>query len=310
MNLDNTNLLFLIFKWKKTLLIVFSVSVFFSIIFTGPTFIKPLYKSSSTLYPVNILSYSDESPTEQMVQLLYSKELHKQVIEDFNLLSYYNIDSTDKLAEVKGLQKFEKRFKVKRTQYESVEIEMLDHDPEFAYDLLRHILKTYNEFALSLVKARAKEIYIINRDLYYTKQQQVDSLKNHIQQLIVENNLYEHNILKETMRGASQTLTSMDASNTKLRSALSSASLDIFSNQVILEADIEYLAELKFEYIKSLVDLNKELEFANTISYPDISYKKVYPIRWLIVLLLSGTTMFFTLMLIVLTEKKHQYNVM
>jgi len=309
MDLDNRNLLFLLKKWKKPLFLVFLASVLLSIVFTSPFFIKPLYKSSATLYPVNIFSYSDESPTEQMVQLLSSKELHKQIVEDLNLISYYNINPDDKLAEMKVLQKLEKRFKIKRTQYESVDLEVHDHDAEFAHKLLQNILTRYNEFALTLVKARASEIYVINRDLYFKKQQQVDSLKKHIQHLIEENNLYEHNILKETMRGASQTLTNTDAQSIKLRNALSSASLEIFSNQIILEADVKYLAELKNEYVKSLIDLDKKLEFANTVSYPDISYKKVYPIRWLIVLLLSSATIFFTIVLIILIEKKHQYNV-
>ena len=90
----NHYLLELIIKWKKHFIIVTILSIAASAIFSSSFFIAPIYKSFAIVYPSNIIPYSNESPTEQLVQLLEATDIRESVIQKFNLAAHYNIDNT------------------------------------------------------------------------------------------------------------------------------------------------------------------------------------------------------------------------
>src|ERR1051325_11180077 len=114
-------------RWRKHLFIVGLIALVASVIFSGPAFIKPRFKSFAILYPVNLQTYSQESPTENMIQLLESSDIQDQLIRDFNLYSHYEIDTTDNEHMRTDVMKvLEDNVSVKKTEYESVEIKVYD----------------------------------------------------------------------------------------------------------------------------------------------------------------------------------------
>ena len=82
---NNESLLKVIFKWKWHIIAVTIVAAALGAIFSGPTFITPRYKSEAILYPSNVSSYSDETFTEQMLQIMESQDIMDSVVEIFNL---------------------------------------------------------------------------------------------------------------------------------------------------------------------------------------------------------------------------------
>ena len=66
---NSVELINLLAKWKKQLFLVAGASLVLSVIFSSPFFIKPKFKSVAVLYPSNLMAYSTESATEQMLQL-------------------------------------------------------------------------------------------------------------------------------------------------------------------------------------------------------------------------------------------------
>jgi len=98
-----------ILKYKKHLTIIGIVAVLLSAIFSGPTFITPLYKSNVILYPTasnsiskvllsenmgnskDILEFGEEEQTEQMLQVLNSNKIRDRVVIKYNLLDHYEI---------------------------------------------------------------------------------------------------------------------------------------------------------------------------------------------------------------------------
>ena len=74
-----------IIRWKKHLLLVGLISLGASILFSSPWFIKPKFKSFALVYPSNLIAYSTESATEQMLQLAQSSDIREKVIHDFDL---------------------------------------------------------------------------------------------------------------------------------------------------------------------------------------------------------------------------------
>ncbi len=302
---ENINYLAVILRWKKSLGLVFIIAAILSVVFTGTKFIKPLYKSTALVYPVNIFSYSEESETEQMLQILGSDDMKRTVIDSLDLFRHYKIDRDEPYAYEKVIRKFDKRVSIKRTQYESVKIEALDRSPKVAFYIVNEILEAYNVITLQLMKKKAEEVLLIKETLFRQKNQEVDSLRILVDTLINQSNLAEYNILKESMRGSFQYLQNGNNASETMET-MSEKSLELFFNQRLLESELVVLIELKKEYELALSDVNKHLEFTDVISAPVVAQKKSYPIRWLIVILSMAATMFCAFIVILIIDKNQQ----
>ena len=62
--------------------------------------------------------------------------------------------------------------------------------------------------------------------------------------------------------------------------------------------------EIKAEYDQAVSDLTKELTYANIVTSPYVADSKAYPIRWLIVLVTTISSLLLTLIVISVIERK------
>ena len=70
---NNNSLLKAIFKWKWHIIALTLVAAILGAVFSGPTFITRKYKSEAILYPHGLSEFSDETYTEQMLQVMESQ---------------------------------------------------------------------------------------------------------------------------------------------------------------------------------------------------------------------------------------------
>ena len=82
-------------KWIKAIVVVIAVSGIAAFIFSGPAFIKPKFKSTAVVYPSNLIPYSSETSTEQLLQLFNSEDIRNGIIQKFDLAAHYGIDSSE-----------------------------------------------------------------------------------------------------------------------------------------------------------------------------------------------------------------------
>ena len=92
---DNQRIFTLIWKRKFHFVIVGVIAVVLSAIFSGPTFIRPMYKSTARVYPSNIGEMSEESKTEQMLEIINSNDVKLKMMESFPLHEDYKINKDD-----------------------------------------------------------------------------------------------------------------------------------------------------------------------------------------------------------------------
>ena len=90
---NNMYLINLFRKWWKHLLIITLTTAILSVLFSSPLFIRPKYKSYSTIYPSNLINYSNETVTEQMLQVFKSDDIRDTVLKKLNLIKHYEIDT-------------------------------------------------------------------------------------------------------------------------------------------------------------------------------------------------------------------------
>ncbi len=105
-NFDSRTSLKLLLKWKYPILVIVVVTAGLAAFFSGPRFITPLYKSYAVVYPDNIKPYSKESTTEQMIQVFNSQDIKDSVINKFDLLKHYEIDTSYKYFRTELLRRY------------------------------------------------------------------------------------------------------------------------------------------------------------------------------------------------------------
>ena len=89
---DNTSMIQVLYKWKWHIVVITIAAAIIGAVFSSSRFITPMYKSEAILYPSNVAAYSDETFTEQMLQIMQSNEIMDSVVEKFNLMRHYKID--------------------------------------------------------------------------------------------------------------------------------------------------------------------------------------------------------------------------
>ena len=160
----NKNLFEFVWKWKWIYVITIIIAVIASIVFSGPTFIKPKFKSVAIAYPSNLQEYSEESKTEQMLQVLQSEQLKLKLIDAFHLYSHYNIDTKYKYAQTAIFGELNDNISISKTSYESVKIDVLDYYPDTAKMMVDSIISFYNQIVRKIQNAKYKEVIDIDKE--------------------------------------------------------------------------------------------------------------------------------------------------
>ena len=304
----NHYLLELIIKWKKHFIIVTILSIAASAIFSSSFFIAPIYKSFAIVYPSNIIPYSNESPTEQLVQLLEATDIRESVIQKFNLAAHYNIDTTANLGVFNLIKKYQSNVEISQTQFNSIEIKVFDTDPQLACDMVNEIIKALNLKARSLQRAKTKEVLEIVNNQLLVKKLQMDSINSALQTMRVKYQILDYGIqVKEYSKSYLKALSSGGSKG-------SIKDIDNMMRNLEEKGGEFYQMKQTFDVVlnsyntsKLESDMNKLLTYTNIISKPIPTDKKSYPIRWLIVFISVISTNLFLLLLIISRNLKNNY---
>jgi len=311
---ENKNLLSLLFKWRYHLIGITAVAGVLAVVFSSPIFIEPLYKSYALVYPSNINPYSEESETEQMLQIFQSNDIKDSVINKYDLAKHYRIDPDYKYYRSTLLYEFDDHVKIKKTPYESVEIEVLDKDPQIASDIANSIIDFYNKKVSQLHKEKWLEVVKIYSDQLKQKEQYMDSIKQIMVYIGEKYGLYEYVTQSEEItKGLLKTVSGNNASqiNTsevkKLNEAMKLKSSDLIALVELLRQEARTYADVKLDYEQASRFYTDKLTYTNVVTPPFPADKKVYPIRWLILVITLIATLFFASLIVIIIENYKRF---
>lgn len=306
---DLSFLWFLKIIWNnwRTFAIVGIAAIALASVFSGPTFIKPKFLSKATVYPVNLNSYSQESRTDQLLQLLESNSIRDSLITRFDLANAYEMDTTKDGGYFALYNEFKERVEISKTRYESVMIEILDEDPKVARDMVLEMLEQVNLLARRLQREKSREVERMALKAMHNERHKLDSIEARLNVLRQGNGLLAYEVqAKEVTKGYVKLLGTPSAGKAQKEQ------LEALMKELEEKGgEFRYLSELSdmfrrnydrllTEYEQAVNDVTKELTYTNVVVYPEVSDKKVYPIRWLIVLitLVAALTLCFALFII------------
>ena len=292
---NNVTLLKVILKWKWHIAAVTIIAAILGAVFSGPKFITPKYKSEAVLYPNGLSEFSDETYTEQMLQVMESQEIVDSIVKKFDLMNHYEIDKNYKYAKTALLGEYHDRISISKTPYDAVKIKVLDKDPELAYNIVNEIINQYDIKFAEIHKSKKYENARMFEKQLAKKYEFIDSLKRELAKISNDGDMLNYLYLS---KGNSIAYFS-DGNDNKKNGNIATA---IALVELIATETADY-TDVRHFYEEELRQAEGDMTYSNVISRPFIADKKTYPVRWIIVAL-SGIGAFLLSILVVAAVEK------
>jgi len=301
---NNSELFSLLLKWRKQLAIVAVIALVLSAIFSSPFVIAPKYKSFAVLYPANIIPMGAETATEQMLQVLESDVIRDSITNQYHLYETYGIDPEGVSSASALIKQYQENVVFRKTEYESVIVEVLDASPVQARDMVRSIIHFFNKKERFLQQEKAMELVKILDTQVSNKKAEMDSMET-----ILTGIRQKYGILDYSLQTEYATERYLDVITTPSKRA-SAKEIEPLLN-ALKEKGGEFMSlnehlwrvrggynDLKEQLEAAQRDVEKDLTYCNIITNPVVADKKAYPIRWLIVVVsVLGTLLLSVLFL-------------
>lgn len=319
---DSTNLIAFLYKWRKTFIIIGIVSIVLSSIVSF--IITPKYKSTVVMFPAqttsiakalisennngkeDILKFGEEEDAEQMLQMLNSDDIRSEICKKFDLLKHYEIDADDKYKYTNLFKEYESNIKFDRTELMSVEVTVMDKDPQMAADIANEISNLVDTMKTKIQRERALEGLKIVAKSYWNLKAEIKAIQDSLgvlrelgvndyeTQASVFNEQYAIALSKGNKSGVKELEEKL-----KILAKYGGAYITLSQNH---EEQIKQLVEIKRKYEEARVDAEQTLPSKFIVNRAYKAEKKSYPIRWVIVVVSFVSTMLFALITLIILE--------
>ncbi len=292
---NNESLFKVILKWKWHIVAVTIVAAIAGAIFSGPRFITPKFKSEAIVYPNGLSEFSDETYTEQMLQVMESQEIMDSVVEIFNLMEHYGIDRNYKYAKTALMGEYHDRVSISKTPYDAVKIKVLDKDPQMACNIANEIIRLYDvKFEIIHKTKKWENVRSFERQLKQ-KTDFIDSLSNELAKVTDEGNILNYQYLS---KGNSTAFFSGNTDNDNSGNISKAIALvEMIATETAIYSDVRQF------YEEELRQAQGEMTYSNIISYPSVADKKATPVRWVIVALCGIGAFLLSILVVTAIER-------
>lgn len=180
-NFETSNLI--LYLWKRKIPLIL-ITLGAAVISTLISFtITPKFRSSVVLFPasespvsksllqanfqdrIGILGFGDEDQLERILQVLHSDNIRDHVIDAYNLMEHYEIDPEGAFPLTKLFGEYSSNIKYKRTEFNSIVIEVMDKDPQMAADIANDIASQIDSTMNKMKRNRAiKALELVEKE--------------------------------------------------------------------------------------------------------------------------------------------------
>lgn len=319
---DSTNLLLFIYYWRKPLIIVTVLAVIASTIFSSPFFIKPKYKSTVILFPVagisiskallsenpgskkDISQFGEEEEAEQMLQILNADEIKQKIIEKYNLMEHYRIDIDSKYPWTNLYDELQDNIKFKKTEFMSIEIKVLDTDPDTAALIANDIANYLDSVKNRMQKELAIKAFEIVKKNYKDLKEYIKSIEDSLK-VLGSLGVYDYKTQSEVLnREYAQAIARNDKTTVNVLENKLATLAEYGGTQMALAFNLEYtteqqLSQIKLKYEEAKADAMEYLPHKFIVNHAFPAEKKSYPVRWLIVVISTFSSVLLCALVII-----------
>lgn len=313
---DRQNLLVFIWKNRKIIIGVtilgFIISIVISLLMT------PIFRSTAIVFPTatstvsfseqrnakaSSMDFGEEEQAEQLVQILQSASIRDHIVEEYDLYRHYEISKDDPNKRYKLMKQFSSNFNFGRTRYGSIQIDVLDKDPEKAAAMANRVVDLIDTIKNEMIAQRTSEAFKVaqrKRDMLQLELKSVSSQIDSLAKLGVMN--------IDARAGLYQAL--VDAKNPGEKTEIKEKLL-INEKDGPLYDELEHFRREKITayelfmaiYEQAESDANAQLNHKFIVERAVVADKKDKPKRMIVVLLGTMGTFIFIVFALLIREK-------
>lgn len=326
-NFDSSNLLFFLYRYRTPLIIICVAAALLSAVVS--LMIQEKYLSSVILFPAasnsiskslmtedvsgkqDINAFGEEEEAEQILQILNSDEISGTIREKYQLMRHYDIDPGDQYALTETVKQYEDNVTFKRTEFNSVRIDVMDHSPDTAALIANEIAALLDTVRTRMQHDRATQgLRIIERE-YNEMLEYMDGIDDSLT-AIRRRGITDFEVEVEQLtkayydalaRGGNANVKQLEE-KLAIFAEYGSAYLSLTETR---EFEREQLALLRAKYVETKADANESLTTKFVVNKAWASEKKAYPIRWLIVLVSTISAFLLSILAIIALENVKRF---
>lgn len=184
---DTTEVVRFIVQHRKILLIALVAGGIISGVISG--FLPKKYRSTAIVYPpstymreqlISNPTFGHELEVEYLLQLLESAPIRDSVIQQFELINYYEVDTTQQSWRNELTLKYIKDITFSRSKYLSVVIEATTKNPELSAQIVNYILDVVNKQKKNVYSGNVQREFNFFKERYLKSKERPAEIINRI----------------------------------------------------------------------------------------------------------------------------------
>ncbi len=302
-NFNSVDLLIYIWKKRIILAVVGFLAGVASIVIS--MMITPMFQSTVIMFPAsnasvskdllsqnysgrqNVHDFGEEEQAEQLLQILNSEPIRARIIEKYRMMEHYEIESDAKYPLTELYNQYRSNINFRLTEFMSVEISVMDHDPEYAANIANDISDLVDTVYNNMKKERVLEA------LGLVEREYKDAAMN---LAILRDSL---NLLSKQV--SSGTGSSGDSGNNLLMTLSENEALYLTMHSLV-RAESELVSELSLRYKEARLEAEQNLSHKFVVEQAYPSEKKAYPKKSLIVIVSTLASLLFALIVLIIVD--------
>lgn len=319
---SSVNIIRFLWSNRKPILIISFLAGVISIIVSLT--ITPKFRSSVVFYPsvnqsvssalfgktialkADALQFGGEDDVEQFLQILRSDYIREQVMIKYDLMNHYDIDKNSSAKYLKLNEMYDENISFKKTEFMSIEVSVLDTDPETAAFIARDIVALMDTTFNNMQKDVAKEALSIIEKEYIQLQKEIKDLEDTLS-FIRDNGVYDvENQVGPLNEAYWLAIANNQNSNAKdIKKELNNLAKygGTYQSLMVMQEQLnEQLASIRQDFMEAKVNVSQALphKFIVNNAYP--AEKKFYPKRSVIVIVSTFAAFLFSIFLILIID--------
>lgn len=302
-NFSSVDLLIYIWQKRWILITVGLITGITSIIVS--LLITPKFESSVIMFPAssasvakellvqnysgrqNVHGFGEEEQAEQLLQILNSEPVRSRIIGKYNLMEHYEIDPDQKYPLTELYSTYKSNINFTLTEYMSVEISVMDTDPQLAADIANDIADLVDTVYNSMKKERAREALRLVEREYREAEAELVVLRDSFDML--------------GQRFSGEVNTPGDPTNNLIR-AVAENGASYMSMLSVVQNEAANVAELSLRYREARLEAEQDLPYKFIVERAFASEKKAYPNKSLIVIVSTFSSLLFALIVLIVID--------
>ena len=310
------NLFVTLWAKRKILIIVTSAGL---VVSTLVAFLMtPLYRSTAIVFPAatstvsfseqrnakaSSMDFGEEEQAEQLIQILQSSKVRDKVVQQFDLMKHYEIEPDDANKHYKLVKEYNSHILFVRTRYGSIQIDVLDKDPQLAADMANKIVDLIDTVKTEMVMERTVPAFEINKRKKEQLEKDKEAVLNQLDSLAAlgvvplegRANLFQAYVEAKNAEDKADLKKRIDIN---LEFGAVFDGLEYVRNEKIMK-----LADFALSYEQAESDANTQFNHKFIVERAVVADKKDKPKRLIIMLLATFGTFVFMVFALLIQDK-------